>query len=373
MPALARGDSERLLRFVAEAESFGGDHPFAGEFLTQLGRLVPADYVGYSDCDGCSGDGPGAHLYRPGDEEFFAGHDWEETNSVVDAESPVVLHIQEGRSGAVKLSDFLTRRELHRTPMHYLVMKPCGVEDMLGLRLRIPAGPVKQFDIERGGRDFSGRDSAVLDLLHPHLVQLHRAWESRRRLREALALHESTRAAVVLLEAHDRVAFASSAARELLDRYFGEREVRLPDLLASWLRERRRTATGEPLRIDADERALVIELVDGALLLEEQQRLPRLTAREQEILDLVAEGRTNAEIAERLWVSRGTVRKHLDNVYAKLGVHTRTAAAAFVGGQQLLSRDRAVRGSTSIRPEYDALSRVDQKGITAGGSTLAER
>jgi DNA-binding CsgD family transcriptional regulator len=119
-------------------------------------------------------------------------------------------------------------------------------------------------------------------------------------------------------------------------------------LLASWLRERRRTATGEPLRIDADERALVIELVDGALLLEEQQRLPRLTAREQEILDLVAEGRTNAEIAERLWVSRGTVRKHLDNIYAKLGVHTRTAAAAFVGGQQLLP-ETAVKA----QPAYD--------------------
>ena len=43
MHALARGDAERLLRFVAEAESFGGDHPFAGEFLTELGRLVPAD------------------------------------------------------------------------------------------------------------------------------------------------------------------------------------------------------------------------------------------------------------------------------------------------------------------------------------------
>jgi DNA-binding NarL/FixJ family response regulator len=337
VPALARGDSERVLRFVAEAESFGGEHPFAGEFLTQLGRLVPADYIGYSECDGCSGDGPGPHLYRTGDEEFFSGLDWEEANSVENAESPVVLHIQEGNSGAVKLSDFLTRRELHRTPMHHLVMKPYGLEDTLGLRLRIPAGPVKQFDIDRGGRDFSARDRAVLDLLHPHLVQLHRAWESRRRLREALALHESTRAAVVLLEAHDRVAFASSAARELLDRYFGEREVRLPDLLASWLRERRRTATGEPLCIGVGDRALVVELADGALLLEEQQRLPRLTAREQEILDLVAEGRTNAEIAERLWVSRGTVRKHLDNVYAKLGVHTRTAAAAFVRERRLVS------------------------------------
>jgi DNA-binding NarL/FixJ family response regulator len=141
----------------------------------------------------------------------------------------------------------------------------------------------------------------------------------------------------VLLEAHDRVAFASSAARELLDRYFGEREVRLPDLLASWLRERRRAATGEALRIDNGDRSLVVEFVDGALLFEEQRSMSRLTAREREILDLVAEGKSNAEIAERLWVSLGTVKKHLDNVYAKLGVHTRTAAAAFVRERRLAS------------------------------------
>ena len=55
-----------------------------------------------------------------------------------------------------------------------------------------------------------------------------------------------------------------------------------------------------------------------------------LTAREREILALVARGLTNAEVARELWISRGTVRKHLDNVYAKLGVHTRTAAVAAV-------------------------------------------
>jgi hypothetical protein len=43
---------------------------------------------------------------------------------------------------------------------------------------------------------------------------------------------------------------------------------------------------------------------------------------------LVAEGLTNAQIAEHLWISPGTVRRHLENVFAKLGVHTRTAAVA---------------------------------------------
>jgi len=58
-----------------------------------------------------------------------------------------------------------------------------------------------------------------------------------------------------------------------------------------------------------------------------------LTTRELEILELVAVGLTNAAIAERLWISPGTVKKHLDNVYAKLGVANRTAAVARIGAR----------------------------------------
>jgi DNA-binding CsgD family transcriptional regulator len=325
VPALALGDAERLLRFVADADSVGSDHPFAGEFLTQLGRLVAADWLGYTDCFGCS------HIDRPGDEGFFSGIDWAAAKPVLDAEFPVFVHWRRGGFDAVKMSDFLTRRQLRSTRMYELVLKPCGLEDSLGLRLRIaPPSPPKYFVFDRGGRDFSARDCAVLDALNPHLVQILGASEARRRLRAALALHESTRAAVVLLDADDRVVFVSAAARKLLDRYFDEKGVRLPDSLASWLRERRRVAVGDPLRIPRSDRSLVVHFVDDALLLEEQRHQPSLTPREREILDLVAEGRTNAEIAERLWVSPGTVRKHLDNVYAKLDVHTRTAAAAVV-------------------------------------------
>jgi DNA-binding CsgD family transcriptional regulator len=54
----------------------------------------------------------------------------------------------------------------------------------------------------------------------------------------------------------------------------------------------------------------------------------QLTVREREVLALVEEGRTNAEIARLLWISRETVRKRLENVYNKLGVHSRTAAVA---------------------------------------------
>jgi DNA-binding CsgD family transcriptional regulator len=54
----------------------------------------------------------------------------------------------------------------------------------------------------------------------------------------------------------------------------------------------------------------------------------RLSSREREILRLVASGMTNREIATCLFIAPGTVRKHLDNIYAKLGVRSRAQAVA---------------------------------------------
>jgi DNA-binding NarL/FixJ family response regulator len=55
---------------------------------------------------------------------------------------------------------------------------------------------------------------------------------------------------------------------------------------------------------------------------------PTLTEREREVLELVADGRTNAEIARRLVVSDKTVRNHVSNVFAKLHVTGRAEAVA---------------------------------------------
>jgi DNA-binding CsgD family transcriptional regulator len=52
-----------------------------------------------------------------------------------------------------------------------------------------------------------------------------------------------------------------------------------------------------------------------------------LTKREREILQLVAEGYSNAQLARMLWVTEQTVKFHLSNVYRKLNVANRTEAA----------------------------------------------
>lgn len=56
--------------------------------------------------------------------------------------------------------------------------------------------------------------------------------------------------------------------------------------------------------------------------------LDALTARETEVLALLAQGLTNKEIAEALVISTNTVKRHLKAIFGKLDVHTRTAAAA---------------------------------------------
>jgi DNA-binding NarL/FixJ family response regulator len=55
----------------------------------------------------------------------------------------------------------------------------------------------------------------------------------------------------------------------------------------------------------------------------------RLTPREREVLKLLAEGSTDREIADRLFISHRTAMQHVANILGKLEVNSRTAAAAF--------------------------------------------
>lgn len=101
-------------------------------------------------------------------------------------------------------------------------------------------------------------------------------------------------------------------------------------------------ATMDPATLEPEK--LVVLLVLGLLRLMPLQAFARvraphsdavtaslgLTQREAEVLTWVARGKSNAEIAAALFIAPGTVKKHLDHIYAKLGVNTRTEAVVKV-------------------------------------------
>jgi DNA-binding NarL/FixJ family response regulator len=69
---------------------------------------------------------------------------------------------------------------------------------------------------------------------------------------------------------------------------------------------------------------------------------PMLTKREREILRLVAEGHSNAQLAQMLWVTEQTVKFHLSNIYRKLNVSNRTEASNWAHRHGLLAFPESV-------------------------------
>jgi DNA-binding CsgD family transcriptional regulator len=338
VPALTNGDAERLLRFVAEAQSLSDDQPFTPDLLVELGRLIEADWVTYHETDYVRRQLLMCVL-RPGDDDEDDGEitdddwDWERMN-----DHPICRQWRkDGRFSALRLSDVITRREFRQSRFYAEEFAPWGVECELKVRLPSPPWHGKTFAFHRnggrGGRDFTTRDRMVLELLTPHLSGLWHAARTRRLLREALAeldrADERGPRGVIFLGADGEAEFMSPPVHRLLRDFFPATPAgRLPAALADWLGDGR----SQSLLRRSGDRRLVIERTADSLILEERVEEIPLTARERDVLAWVARGKTNAEIAQLLWLAPSTVRKHLENVYAKLGVSTRTAAVArFLG------------------------------------------
>ncbi|MCW0193160.1 MAG: response regulator transcription factor [Rhodococcus sp.] len=75
-------------------------------------------------------------------------------------------------------------------------------------------------------------------------------------------------------------------------------------------------------------RSVLSPTVASRLVQQMQRPQEALTARESELLSLLAEGMTNRELGKALFISEATVKTHLGHIYAKLGVETRSAAVS---------------------------------------------
>jgi CheY-like chemotaxis protein/DNA-binding CsgD family transcriptional regulator len=166
------------------------------------------------------------------------------------------------------------------------------------------------------------------------------------------ALDAFGHATLVVRERGGRRIWQTALARRLMAQYFPDApEVAMPPEVMAWVSREslRRRAGADPLTLtiaratqrlnftlhamgedqgQEGEWLLVLrEESETALLQSLGQAFPSLTARESEVLYWVIQGKTNRDIGDILGTSPRTVHKHLEHVFEKLGVETRTAAA----------------------------------------------
>jgi CheY-like chemotaxis protein/DNA-binding CsgD family transcriptional regulator len=177
---------------------------------------------------------------------------------------------------------------------------------------------------------------ATLELKNRELAE-----EIELRLDAEKQLETSLEQALLVANRQGQILFATGQARILLNTFFsGTADNRLPDDLRTWLNG---PDTQKPRMISHRKRG-EIEIDHFALSKSGNLSLLRIehrngdngpkallalgvTAREAEVLYWMAEGKTNPEIAIIIDASLNTVKKHAINLFAKLGVETRTSAA----------------------------------------------
>lgn len=196
-----------------------------------------------------------------------------------------------------------------------------------------------------GGADYVTkpiRPREVLARIAAHLLNARQMKQAR------TALDAFGRATLVVRASDGRLMWQTPLARSLLNDYFGAEDDYAPPRLMAWIPQAQR-AIGEgreqPLLASDGARRLLAGLHDPSrfghegewlLILREENHTAtiqaliasfHLTTREAEVLYWVAQGKINRDIGEILGTSPRTVNKHLEHVFEKLGVETRTAAA----------------------------------------------
>lgn len=129
--------------------------------------------------------------------------------------------------------------------------------------------------------------------------------------------------AVVLLTTYDDEASILTALQAGARGYLTKEAGR--DEIAAALR----TAAAGQAVLDLGVQARLLEAARGSSTSTGPQAIEALTARETEVLSLIAQGLANREIAQRLYVSEATVKTHINNLFAKLNLRDRAHAMRF--------------------------------------------
>lgn len=356
-------DASLIVDAVYETYRADSVEEFPRLAMHQAGRLVPNDLASFNDVD------PLAQtitaVFEPADWPLFEGAF--DVFGRLQGEHPVINHyMTTGDGSAWKISDFSTNDDFREGALYREFYARVGIDYQIAIGLPSVFPRVIGLALNRAPDrgDFGERDRTLLNLLRPHLSQAY----EHVLMRERLVKHSSTLAR--LLAARDEHAVllddplfdVTGSGLALLAEHFGapqRREV-LPTAVRLWVEQQRASlaptagvvaAPPQALTSASATHRLVVRFVPGrggpdAIVAAERTMVTAadierigLSARESEVVYLLSLGATNANIAERLHIAPGTVKKHLDNIYRKLGVTGRVQAVSLA--LELLSEARS--------------------------------
>ncbi|MGB4584045.1 MAG: response regulator [Rhodoferax sp.] len=216
--------------------------------------------------------------------------------------------------------------------------------------------------LEAGGVDYVTKPIKPKEVLARMAVHLQGAREKRQTRN---ALDAFGYASITVRVSDGRLMWQTSLARELLMRYYGTDAPTTPIPVLTWLR--RHVAKGlsgvEPPRLSVElgpkglsfrlhqqigdsegggDWLIIMQEVSDESVIEAMALSFKLTPKEAEVLYWVVKGKINRDIGDIVGSSPMTVKKHLEHVFAKLGVETRTAAAAM-----------AMRRLRQLQPQFE--------------------
>jgi DNA-binding CsgD family transcriptional regulator len=316
---LTKKELRALLEFIKECYPICDVETFGQRVISRLSKIVPKEIIPYNVVN----PRRRRNVYLP---HFYDGYT-PSKNKIFDqrlGKNPVIIqHRKIGDTRALKIADLMMRNQFHA--------------------------------LSRETKDFGDHDKLLLKLLSPHVMQAYRNAESVTQVQQKLTLVEEVldrlHLGIIVLTPDRKVRLATESAVKQVTNYLGYRCLRgnaLPESLLTWVKQQEVALKGKddvlpqrnPLVLAREGKRLVIRLVSdldqNLLLLEEHPTTMQhqslapfgLSPREAQVLDWVAQGKTNKEIGVILELSPRTVQKHLEHIYQKIYVESRTAAAA---------------------------------------------
>jgi len=258
-------------------------------------------------------------------------------------EHPGMKHILKTKtSDAVRLSDLSSHRQWRATNLYNHVFRPTNFNYQVGCMFPIAEGSMAAFSVNRVSLDFTEEQRDLMTMLVPHFTQ---AWARA----NAISQRDSALSSVAVAEVDPfaRILFATEKASALIARYHFRDSANprvLPEPYRSWLLQNI-VMSGEldafrPLLLEDDGQRLTVRLAampcqnryqlhfeESALVTAEQIATHfGLTPRQGEVLYWIAEGKSNEEIGLIIGAKIRTIAKHVEQIFARIGVENRSSA-----------------------------------------------